>query len=96
MEEPPLEHERHEQVAIPVVVEQNGHLVPVVALDRAFAPPVAGDASADGERLAPAFFGNLRAVVVAMSAGTRVELAEVGEEKRAAAAGVLGVAAHHH
>src|SRR5215831_14988389 len=91
-----LDDERDEQVAIAVLVEEHRQLVAVVALDGPLAPPLAPDALADRERL-----GGWRLVdpggqvVVAVAAPAGVVLAEVREQERAAAALVLGVAAHH-
>src|SRR4051794_25314494 len=44
------DHERHEQVAVAVVVEEHRELIAVVALHGPRAPPLADDAGADRER----------------------------------------------
>jgi len=46
-----FEHEREQQVAVSVLVEEHGELVAVVALNGAFAPALAQDAGADREWL---------------------------------------------
>src|SRR5215475_6165433 len=92
---PPLDDERHEQVVIAVLVEEDGHLVAVVALHSALAPMVARNTLADGERLVRRLRHTGCEVVVAVPARAGIVLAEVREQERAAAAGVLGVAAHH-
>ena len=46
-----LEHERHQKVAVAVVVEEHGELVAVVTLHSALAPALAADPLADRERL---------------------------------------------
>src|SRR5437762_225073 len=93
--QPALDDERHQQIVIPMLVEEDGHLVAVVALHRALAPAVARDTLADRERLVRRLSGGGSAVVVAVPAWAGIVLAEVREQERAAAARVLGVAAHH-
>src|SRR5208282_3884536 len=48
-EEAAFQHDRHEQLAVAVLVEQHGDLVAVVPLHRALAPALAHDACAHGE-----------------------------------------------
>src|SRR3712207_999813 len=49
-QEAALDRERHEQVAVAVLVEEHGDLFAVVALHGSLAPAVAGHAGADRER----------------------------------------------
>src|SRR5262249_18596021 len=94
-EEAAFEHNRYEQLAVAMFIEQDRDLVAVVALHRAHTPALARDPRADGERdPGPRGLG-VRRVVVAVPAGARVVLPEVGEQERTPAAGVLRVAAHH-
>src|SRR5436305_13184355 len=93
--QPPLDDERHQQIVIPMLVEEDGHLVAVVALHRALAPAVARDTLADRERLVRRLIGAGSAVVVAVPPRAGIVLAEVREQDRAPAARVLGVAARH-
>src|SRR6202007_642296 len=88
-EEPLLDDERHEQVAVAVLVEQNGHLVAVVALHGSLATAVAGHAGADREWLGRGLRGCVPPVVVARTARAGVVLAEVRKQERAPAPAVL-------
>src|SRR5215475_8598683 len=90
-----FEQDRHEQLAVAVFVEQHRDLVAVVTLHRALAPALAHDPRAHGERDLGARGLGVREIVVTVPAGAGVVLPEVGEQERTAAAGVLGVAAHH-
>src|ERR1700733_6020162 len=94
-EQPPLDDEGHEQVAVAVFVEQHGHLVAVVALHGSLAPAAAGHAGADREWLGHGLRGYVPAVVVARATRADIVLAEGRKQKRAPAPAVLGVAAHH-
>ena len=93
-----FEDHGHGQLTVSVLVEQHRDLVAVVALHRALAPALAhtrvptanGTSAGRGQPRDP-----VREVVVAVPALTGVVLPEVGEQERAPAAGVLGVAAHH-
>src|SRR6266404_1522307 len=77
-----LEHEREQEVAVSVLVEEDGELVAVVALNGAFAPAVAQDAGADREWLRGVRrWGACWVVVVAAAAWPGVVLAEVGEQE---------------
>ena len=77
-----LEHERDQEVAVSVVVEEDGELVAVVALNGAFAPALAQDAGTDGEWLGGGRGRGARwVVVVAAAAWPGVVLAEVGEQE---------------
>src|SRR6516225_7409850 len=70
-EEAAFEHDRYEQLAVAMLVEQHRDLVAVVALHRAHTPALARDSRADGERdLGPRGLG-VRRVVVAVPAGAR-------------------------
>src|SRR6185437_5609679 len=96
-QQPALADHRHVQLAVAVLVEQHGDLVAVVALHGARAPALADHPGADGEgyvrrdgrRRRPGRGPLL--VVVAVAAEVREVLAEVRQQERAPAAGVLGV-----
>src|SRR5690348_14678776 len=94
-QEPAFEHDRHEQLAVAVFVEEHRDLVAVVTLHRALAPALAHHSRAHGERDLGACGLGVCEVVVAVSARAGIVLPEVGEQEGTAAAGVLGVAAHH-
>src|SRR4029079_129314 len=87
--------ERDEQVAVAVLVEEHRQLVAVIALDGSFAPALARDPLADRERRVRDLFEGGGEVVVTVPARWLVGLAEVREQERPPAAGVLGVAARH-
>ena len=59
-----LEHDRKQEVAVSVLIEEHGELVAVVALNGAFAPAIAYDASADHEWLGSGRRRGMRCVVV--------------------------------
>src|ERR1700733_12210364 len=88
-------HDRHGEVAVAVVIEEDGHLVSVVALDRALSPPLAADARTDPEWRLGLYARGTLTVVVTGSAWTFVVLPEVAQQERAPASRVFGVAAHH-
>src|SRR5260221_2099676 len=77
-----LEHEREQEVAVSVLVEEHDELVAVVALNGAFSPTLAHDAGADREWLGG---GQLRGaygvVVVTAAARSEVVLAKVREQE---------------
>src|ERR1700754_4250069 len=94
-QEPAFDHERHQEVAVTVVVEQHGDLVAVVALHGPLAPAIVGHAGPNRERLG-AGLGRWEAqVVVARATRAGVVLPEVREQERAPAPRVLGIPAHH-
>src|SRR6476661_9691233 len=95
-QQPSFEDDRDGEIAVAVVVEEDGYLVAVVAQHGSVAPAFASHPSADRVRLGRRH-GRRGAgeVVVAIAARARVVLAEVGEDERAPAALVLRVPPHH-
>ena len=67
-----LKQDRHEENPIAVVVEENGHLISVVSLDSALAPPVGGSRAPDREGFLPVRGRGASTVVVTVTARTWV------------------------